>query len=122
MELWQAILLGSELRGQAFGDYVVDQKSCALEAAREATGSENIDELVSRYRAQMSLRMPCPACGLTIDPRTYNREPFNVFGIISHLNDGHRWTRERIALEFVKPLEESLKPAPVEVEMKEVKC
>lgn len=120
MELWQAILLGSQIRGQAFGDYVVDQKSCALEAAREATRSENIDGLVSRYRNQMSQKMPCPACGLTIDPRTYERNAFSVYGLISHLNDDHRWTRERIALEFVKPIEESLvKPGvPVEVEMK----
>ena len=117
MELWQAILLGSQIRGQSYGPgLIMGGGSCAIEAANEAIGIPvNKECLLDAVKAWPLLykSVLCPVCKL--------KSPmYSVIALC--LNDTHKWTRERIALEFVRPLEESLEPAPVEVEMKGVKC
>ena len=117
MKLWEAILLGSQIRPQTFTRPFDDIGSCAWGAAWEAVGLRdwilsygcNVEEkLIELGWLQVTDKAhTCPVCGYKEDGCA-----------IAHLNDAHYWTRERIALEFVKPMEEALAveavaPAPV---------
>jgi hypothetical protein len=87
MRLSEAIRLGAMLRPQAFGKMFRtvrgEMRSCALGAAAEALGESPYDSFAPLFDA---MRM-CPmGCGWT-----------SVGSLIPHLNDEHRWTRERIA-------------------------
>lgn len=134
MKLSEAIRLGAMLRPQAFGSIHGIQRgvslggvlglsmpdivtTCALGAAMEAFGCKAIpaeeatgEVLGTRGRpvkGEMTIQSPdewarfligtysCPAC-----------DTFRGHGtqIIPHLNDTHRWTRERIA-SFVEQIE-----------------
>lgn len=127
MELWQAILLGSQIRGKANGYlYDADTKtSCALGASIEAVvGTDEFTRedfwawtvLHTQWPWVNKKVVACPECARTND----------VADLIVHLNNttGHDWTRERIALEFVRPIEESLvkKESAVEVEESHAKA
>lgn len=101
-ELGKLILAGAEKRPQCYSAYFWNERSCALGAACEAlTGEINFTPLeVERtlYGAFPSLRHKapdCPLCG-----QTGNR----VMGLLLHLNDQHRWTRERIAALLIRGL------------------
>ena len=74
-EFAEAIRRGCKIAPiQCFGHYTEGKgTACAIQAGVEAGGS---------YRA---LCVPCPQCGST------------EMDTIPHLNDSHRWTRERIA-------------------------
>jgi hypothetical protein len=98
MPLSQAIRLGSMLKPQVFGILRNRWGTCALGAAREAVG----------VRTRASVKLPwgwieqeseCPSCA----------DEMSVDWIITHLNDNHRWTRERIAdwVATVEPKQES---------------
>lgn len=103
MKFWEAMLIGCDKRGKACGDlfyYYPDGTclSCALGAAYEgATGNHfwpfggtanfGVDTWIGK-------RWPW------LTPRVIDR--------IVRLNDQENWTRERIALEYVKPIEEGL--------------
>jgi hypothetical protein len=117
MKLSEAIRLGAMLRPQAFGgffgfEHVVPKgkcarmlarlglremdlalSSCALGAAIESVGGDasicsRAHGLLDRFEILWGGRIRCPAC---IAHRV------NAFSLIYHLNDEHRWTRERIA-------------------------
>jgi hypothetical protein len=97
MKLSAAILLGSTLRKQCFRDLFRDGGSCAMGAAFEAIGADRLFPLEGtpwRWLLVASLR--CPECGV--------EEPWVTIVITSHLNDKHRWSRERIA-EWVATVE-----------------
>lgn len=100
LRLSEAIRLGAILKPQAFGHYFYqDGGSCALVAASEAMGVEysKIDWNVIVKEAGLPLE--CPECGV---------RPKHPAGVISlHLNDRHRWTRERIA-SFVESIEQQI--------------
>jgi hypothetical protein len=102
MRLSEAIRLGAMLHPQAFQSLrVIDMdtgavvRTCALGAAEQA--GYNIE----RESAEESLQR-CPACPPV---------PFfwSVNMVIAHLNDDHRWTRERIA-DWVETLEPAAGP------------
>lgn len=119
--LWQEMLLGSSLSPQGFKACFSEFPdgtiaTCAFGAAMQARGCKGTVEPEYEIWAEdawpwtLEVIAKCPECG----------EENDLMGIVFQLNDDHKWTRERIALEFVKPLEESLvKPeSAVEVEMK----
>jgi hypothetical protein len=101
MRLSEAIMLGSTIHPQGFGKFrqvgPSGMATCAWGAAHDAVGNhygydddpENWDWVHNPTRVQ------CPDCGVT------RRVQANV---IVHLNDDHRWTRERIA-EWVATVE-----------------
>lgn len=107
MKLSDAILLGSTLSEQGFGnDGLIGNKRCAIGAGRQALGME--DQAWSIAYGQIRKAYPfiealqnCPI----------ERCPCNdsILGIIWHLNDSHRWTREQIAgwVATVEPQEEA---------------
>ena len=119
MRLSEAILLGAMLRPQGVEDFfsvqhdpITNQEiitSCALGAAYEAvTGKHDMETMSNEdfregFLSALSLKakMPCKcrvACG----------EDFGIWPLesaIPHLNDEHKWTRERIAA-WVATIEE----------------
>lgn len=118
MKLSEAIRLGAMLKPQAFGslrslEAVNDrgsilglrliEKTCAYGAAIDAgyTSSGRGDCIFVQTIHE------CPACGLEM----------TVGMVVMHLNDTHRWTRERIA-DFVATVEvqyEVFAPSPAAV-------
>lgn len=121
MKLSEAIRLGAMLRPQAFGDFVKrypDSKSgllvsatCALGAACEAAGIsiDAFDSLTISQEMEMfplhakSVHFPCQCRGF-----------LRLRAAVAHLNDHHRWTRERIA-DWVEEQERLLEAPQVEV-------
>jgi hypothetical protein len=96
MRLSEAIRLGAMLKPQGFGATVMRSRhvetSCTLRAACDALGVDVSEypygEMAARYPFLRGL--PCPACGGTDGGHT------GVY-VVFHLNDVHKWTRERIA-------------------------
>ena len=96
MKLSEAIRLGSMMKPQAQGALVSDSGgTCAIASALDATGRLcGYNDLTSAERRDVwielgwnyGLDVQCPACGAI----------YQYFAIV-HLNDAHRWTRERIA-------------------------
>ena len=108
MTLSEAIRLGAMLSPQGFSGTSVDGR-CALASAADACGIPdlakgsliNYKALKERFPVLVDEMMRCPVarqeyCLLL------TRE---VMGIIYHLNDVHRWTREAIA-DWVETLEQ----------------
>lgn len=90
MQLSEAILLGAMMKPQAFRVLVTDDGACALGAALLAVGAvseQSARSVLSRWPWAFTVSATCPGCSRS----------HAVFGIITHLNDNHRWTRERIA-------------------------
>ena len=94
MKLSEAIRLGAMLRPQAFKVYFWLDNSCALGAAAEAAGVSYGCTSTAHFRIVLlwpwlrtMVGRQCPACALDACPRK----------LIAHLNDDHKWTRERIA-------------------------
>jgi hypothetical protein len=94
VRLSDAIHAGAKLRPQAFGFYQEAGGSCALGAAYEAVSVADGRPWTSTLPFDHPwvallvalMEVPCPACGYL----HYENQ-------ITHLNDKHRWTRERIA-------------------------
>jgi hypothetical protein len=111
MKLWQAILAGCRRRKQTQDTLfwkTLDGSvySCALGAAYEGVAGEVCWD---SHRAYDRLReifpvlrkdVRCPVRGCA-EPMMFD----SLDWIITHLNDEHGWSRERIALEVVKPNE-----------------
>lgn len=144
MKLHEAIRLGSMLRPQNHGDLYAERTrgilglttermaSCALGAAYEAAGVEPFirtvakGELLSGFRGQMAIAdghetvisypdpwyafvqtiQPCPACT--------KYDALELHRLIPHLNDRHKWARERIA-DWVQSIEEAHEQSSVAV-------
>lgn len=93
------------LRPQAFGTDSDGIGSCAFGAAREAIGISFIkddDDCENDDRQKiwdiwpiMAMTLKCPECGVSM---------FAATVVSHHLNDNHRWTRERIA-DWVETIE-----------------
>lgn len=109
LKLSEAISLGAMLRPQAFGELVEEIApgvfgTCAFGAAEEAIShdfeigvADATSEIASVYAVYGPLLKRwslCPVC-------THGEE---IAQIVHHLNDWHRWTRERIA-EWVATIE-----------------
>ena len=112
MKLSEAIRLGSMLDPQGFGTYSTVRNgrtaTCALGAASKAMFGD-ADTFALAHIPILDEYAQCPQC-FTID---------RVFEISAdHLNDTHRWTRERIAdwVETIEAKMEQPKEEAVEVE------
>jgi hypothetical protein len=118
MKLSEAMRLGAMMTTQAFGQIETEDGTCALGAAIQAAGCKSCRvtnlsqglrtrpispdavamELISipnEWYALLKHDTACPACGLVQATSIQ----------IPHLNDDHRWTRERIA-DWLEPFEE----------------
>jgi hypothetical protein len=109
MKLWQAILAGCRQRKQTKDTLFRKARagsvySCALGAAYEGVAGEICwnDDLACDYLGKtfpvLGKEARCPVRGC---PALHSLDC-----IIVHLNDDHGWSRERIALEVVRPIEE----------------
>lgn len=108
MRLSEAIKLGAMLHPQGFGGMHVNDGTCALGAAEDAGFNVNalVDETINcAHRGQHTACPECahPCCG--------------VGGVVVHLNDCHRLTREAIAdwvatIEPPDAIEPARQPAP----------
>ena len=100
MKLSEAIRLGSMLKPQGFGHdsaRMNAKATCAFGAVQDALGRIVIPVLHWPWLTQGNA---CPACG----------ELDRTLSVISvHLNDAHRWSRERIA-DWVATIEPSESP------------
>lgn len=93
MRLSEAIRLGAMLRPQAFGQFYADGATCAFGAALDAVGRLYPLDSAQCFIAITAqgwddiqyLRIACPECGRSA---AYT---------VQHLNNLHKWTRERIA-------------------------
>lgn len=107
----EAIRLGAMLKPQAFGKLQDAGGSCAYGAALDACGIQDQDNVTEQQLCELfpitTAPASCPVCGLHLEPQPEPwqiRELKTVDEVITHLNDWHRWTRERIA-DFVETLE-----------------
>lgn len=121
MRLSEGMFLGSAIHPQGFGALAAYDKggtvrTCALGAALVAVGAINKDgEIVGgRIRACIYQQLwpeiagidevKCPVC-----PSFARNQDSNlaVVNMITHLNDNHRWSREKIA-EWAAGLEQQI--------------
>jgi hypothetical protein len=109
MKLSAAILLGSTLREQCFGRNFIGGGSCAFGAAYEALGYDQFNfPDYSNFWPWLDVPVECPVCG--------GLAPTAATIISAHLNDDHKWTRERIA-EWVATVE----PQDIQGELWEIR-
>ena len=102
MRFSEAIRLGAMLKPQAFGETFTGTRTCAIGAAKDAVGAlMSLFSSVAReygWPTEKELKeLVCPTCRLAWPNR---KTP----GVIAHLNDDHRWTREQIA-DWVESIE-----------------
>lgn len=111
MELSEAIRVGAKLRPrQAFYEWFDKSGgSCVLGAAMEAVGVARFPDTYAYHgKCPDSWKWTtregqCPAC---------EEERDQIQSLLRHLNNDHRWTRERIA-DWVESEEAIKPPAPV---------
>lgn len=104
MKLSEAIRLGSLLKPQGFGvhsGFLYASATCAFGAAECALGRRVIAYKVWPWLLK---ERPCPECG--------EEMPETTFVISNHLNDIHKWPRERIA-DWVATIEPEESPSVV---------
>ena len=108
VELSEAIKVGAKRHPQGFGALrathrrwpwgPAEVRTCALGAANEAVGYQAISKswalAPDDWRELLHTPAVCPQCSA----------PAALFRVITHLNDTHRWPRERIAA-WVRHLE-----------------
>lgn len=111
MRLSEAIRLGAMMKPQCYFDFWLGGGSCAMGAALDAVGVTEFDLAAQATELPLIFIGPvtCPACGVV----------GNIGAMMMHLNDSHRWTRERIA-DWVESIEHeresaATKPAVVAV-------
>lgn len=99
----EAMRLGAMMKPQGIGAALHEGKTCALGAAADAIGALNGVEKALDIEPR-TLPWPwiydgagveCPECG---------GRCVNALNVIVHLNDWHKWTRERIA-DFIATIE-----------------
>ena len=102
MRLSEAIQLGAMMTSQAFRTLFKGDGACALGAALLAVGvaPEQAGRSVrKRWPWAFAVNVNCPSCG----------RAHLVCQVIVHLNDDHRWTREKIGA-WVAEIEPSQPP------------
>jgi hypothetical protein len=107
VKLSEAIRLGAMMKPQGFDGTGNREcpRTCAFGAALDAVSGENVAEIWPWLR---TLFDPCPVCADVSRPSYYES-----FGVIPHLNNDHRWTREQIA-DWVAEIE--ARSTPVEAQ------
>lgn len=108
MKLSEAIRLGAMATVQGFGADSIfsDDAPCALGAARLAAGIQQPSESIvfpelMRHWPVLAKRTSCPEC---------RKHDEVAIGTVWHLNDEHKWSRERIA-DWVESIEPQDVPA-----------
>ena len=117
MKLSEAIRLGAMLRPQTKVGYFVNKGSCAIGAAAEAVEASGFDRVGSSWRVVRLVADRWPWL-MRIDLRSYvacTLTQQSRHDQIAHLNDGHGWTRERIA-DWVATIETQETAEPVKAE------
>lgn len=87
MKLSEAMMLGTLMTQQAFGEFIAEGRACALGAAGLALDCKYFGALLIKVPWIGNVQQNCPECG----------SGFYVGGAVVCLNDNHHWTRERIA-------------------------
>jgi hypothetical protein len=82
MKYSEAILIGSQFRPQGFGGY--GPGYCANQGAMKAMNLNHYSGLPGAL-----VELDCPACE--------QRQRDILASVVTHLNDDHRWSREKIA-------------------------
>ena len=128
MKLYEAIRLGSMLHPQTFdhleefrrvyspnpliGVRKIVVATCAMGAAFKALGITNETEVPNEWRSEEEVSVSCPTKS---DEVSYCGDPdCSMSDMVMHLNDTHRWTREKIA-DWLEPIEEAKVVAKEEV-------
>ena len=89
MRLSEAIRLGAMMSPQAFRTLFTRDRACAWGAAMLAVGAtreRTAGSARSRWPWAFTVSVNCPSC----------RRSRLVCEVIAHLNDDHRWAREKI--------------------------
>lgn len=102
MRLSEAIRLGSMLHPQSFGWLRAYGSDDAIVATCAMGAAEEVGCDTEEYKAG---KVACPEC-----PNLAG----SLYGVVVHLNDGHRWTREAIA-DWVATIESAQDHAATEV-------
>lgn len=100
MKLWEAMLNGAKLGCQVFGKLSDGEGgTCALGAVMVGIGTRpsafSADLTTMEYPELMAPATVCIACGEP--PRAGGELDLTLWGLIVHLNNDHRWSRQRIA-------------------------
>ncbi len=103
MKLSEAMRLGAMLKPQGFTLWRTADTACALDAVALATGTK-VTLLYHAFRILDRRAICADSCGDT--------KRFDLGTMIVHLNDDHRWTRERIADWIEAEFESSFDQAP----------
>ena len=111
MRLSEAILFGAIASPQSSYGVADEPRACALHAAADALDINPLFDDLTRFAVLMvrfSLlgdEHPCPACSwMRSHWRRYLNKERIVEDVVIHLNNDHRWTRERIA-DWIRMLE-----------------
>ncbi len=114
MKLSEAIRLGAMMKPQAFGTWFDGEGTCATGAALDAMGflgnpeafpSREIEEvLIAPYLASPQFKRHSAELGGNRKRPCRCNGKDGVGPIMVHLNNRHRWTRERIA-DWVETIE-----------------
>ena len=104
MKLSEAIRMNGMMKPQGFGaeSYLSLEAPCVLGGALQMIGklphSRDYSLPITVWEFLMN-RAKCPACSCA--------RRINVLGVLTHLNDWHKWTRSQIAdwVETVEPAE-----------------
>lgn len=108
MRLSEAIRLGALMGPQVFDQYENRRGGrCALGGALAAVGIWSYDETPMAWRAAVPT-LRCPVC----DGPLWVQGDGALMAAVVHLNDWHRWSRERIA-DWVETVEACLGPEAV---------
>lgn len=118
MRLSEAIRLGAMLKPQKFGppshQLKYETETCALAGVAEVIGEQNLNVCGWNKRwPVLKQQRFCPACVMN------GNKPDVVTGVITHLNDRHRWTREQIA-DWVETIESAAVPPSMDATTDEV--
>lgn len=102
IKLSDAIRLGATFRGQCFGVFYENKKSCVIGAAMEALGLREHQYEYLEERFPIMHKMVKPPDELRISRGVL----FPLASVLWRLNDRLRWTREKIA-DWVEEQEKS---------------
>lgn len=91
------------LKPQTFGFFIDEVGTCALGAANEAMGLDATADAAGDMSDDLGLILGCRGVACPVDGCTGDFEEADA---IVHLNDKHRWTRERIA-DWVQTIEDA---------------
>lgn len=105
MRLSEAIRLGALMKPQRFGYANKDGKTCAAGAAYDAIDLDFNEQTPEAWKwvGQVLRYCPHPNC----NAYGHDRPKVVQYILSLCLNDGHRWTRERIAV-WIESVEQEL--------------